>query len=320
MKSEAVAVSADSIAQARDTDILEIASRYVVLRRAAASEYCGPCPICGGADRFSINIRKNVWACRQCGVGGDPISLIMHVESIGFREAIQRLAGGLGEPTKPRGPVPTRSEAAGDQAEGIARGRGRWRAAVDPRGTIVETYLISRGLELSGDVAGEVIRFHPACPWKDDSGAILHVPVMIAAMRDIRSDEITAVSCRRLTPEGVKVGKPRMRGIALGAVVKLDVDDSVTGALHICEGVETGIAAQMFKLRPVWALGSKDAIKAFPVLAGIGSLTILVEPDAEDQVEQCARRWHQAGREVTLIRATVGKDLADVAMARRRLQ
>jgi hypothetical protein len=31
---------------------------------------CGPCPLCGGHDRFSINIRKQVFLCRGCGARG----------------------------------------------------------------------------------------------------------------------------------------------------------------------------------------------------------------------------------------------------------
>lgn len=38
--------------------------------------YAGPCPACGGNDRFSINPRRPAWNCRGCGFGGrDGISL-----------------------------------------------------------------------------------------------------------------------------------------------------------------------------------------------------------------------------------------------------
>ena len=32
-------------------------------------ERVGPCPKCGGVDRFSINTKKNLWNCRQCDSG-----------------------------------------------------------------------------------------------------------------------------------------------------------------------------------------------------------------------------------------------------------
>ncbi|UXM94304.1 hypothetical protein N5853_09310 [Bartonella sp. HY329] len=43
-------------------------------------EYAGPCPQCGGKDRFSYNIRKDVWNCRGCAKGGHgALSLAAHV-------------------------------------------------------------------------------------------------------------------------------------------------------------------------------------------------------------------------------------------------
>ncbi|WP_182417087.1 primase-helicase zinc-binding domain-containing protein [Bartonella sp. HY038] len=43
-------------------------------------EYAGPCPQCGGKDRFSYNIRKDVWNCRGCSKGGhSALSLTAHV-------------------------------------------------------------------------------------------------------------------------------------------------------------------------------------------------------------------------------------------------
>jgi hypothetical protein len=67
---------------------------------------------------------------------------------------------------------------------------------------------------------------------------------------------------------------------------------------------------------PVWALGSAGSIGAFPVLSGIGALTILAEPDQANAraVEQCGNRWSDAGREVLVVRSAVG-DLNDVVKA-----
>ncbi len=212
-------------------------------------------------------------------------------------------------------PTAARVEAADDRADDVAKALKRWNEAVDPRGTIVETYLAGRKLALTDDIAGEAIRFHPRCPWKDDDGALISVPIMIAVMRDIRTDEIVVASRRRLTPEGEKIGKPRFLGVAAGAAIKLDADEDVTNGLHICEGVETGVAGRMRNLKPIWPLGSKGAIEGFPVLGGIDCLTILAEPDAEAAVEKCARRWYEAGREVIINRSRIGKDLADAVAA-----
>ena len=53
----------------------------------------GPCPICGGTDRFSINTAKQVFNCRGCGIGGDVIKLIEHIDGVDFVTACNTLAG-----------------------------------------------------------------------------------------------------------------------------------------------------------------------------------------------------------------------------------
>jgi putative DNA primase/helicase len=198
-----------------------------------------------------------------------------------------------------------------DKMGRIHRGREMWLAALEPRGTIAEAYLNSRGLHLGADIAGAVLRFHPRCPWKEgEDKPTIFVPAMIAAVRSIASDEITAVQRTRLTPDGQKVAR-RTSGVWSGAAVKFDPDDTVSHGLHIGEGAETCMSARQLGLKPTWALGSKGQIAKFAVLGGIETLTILAEPDAEAEVRECAERWHKAGREVLIVRPIGGKDLND---------
>ena len=46
--------------KARETSILDVARRHGVLNRLkkVGDEYTGPCPLCGGTNRFAINPRK----------------------------------------------------------------------------------------------------------------------------------------------------------------------------------------------------------------------------------------------------------------------
>ncbi|MFD0466750.1 virulence-associated protein E [Microvirga aerilata] len=159
-----------------------------------------------------------------------------------------------------------------------------WEEACDPRGTIVEAYLTrskedgGRGLAYPDDVADAVLRYHPACPWKDESGTTLRVPAMVAAMRCIHTDRLKAVHRTRLTPEGRKVDR-RMLGDAKEAAIKLDPGEAVTMGLVVGEGIETCLAARQIGLRPVWALGSVGSIQTFQVLSGIDAITLLAETD-----------------------------------------
>src|SRR6516165_2769778 len=79
--------------QARAIPIMnEIVRRGVELKREG-KEFIGPCPLCGGDDRFAVNTKKEVWNCRGCGVGGDVIDLVQHLDGVEFIEACTTLAG-----------------------------------------------------------------------------------------------------------------------------------------------------------------------------------------------------------------------------------
>lgn len=69
----------------------ELARRGIKLRGGV--DRFGPCPACGGTDRFSINVKKQVWICRKCPAGGDVIALVQHLDGIGYIDAIAHLAG-----------------------------------------------------------------------------------------------------------------------------------------------------------------------------------------------------------------------------------
>jgi hypothetical protein len=78
--------------QARNIPIEdELARRGIQLR--GKTERSGPCPICGGEDRFSINTVKQVFNCRGCDKGGDVIDLVQHLDSVDFAAACTTLVG-----------------------------------------------------------------------------------------------------------------------------------------------------------------------------------------------------------------------------------
>ena len=84
--------------------------------------------------------------------------------------------------------------------------------------------------------------------------------------------------------------------------IRLSLDQDVTLGLGICEGVEDALTALQGGWSPMWAAGSAGAIAKFPVLDGIEALTIFLNDNAVGikAAEQCAMRWHGAGREVYL--------------------
>jgi phage/plasmid primase-like uncharacterized protein len=294
--------SLQEIDRARTTPIESILDAHGVRLRGHV-ERIGPCPGRGGSDRFAVNARKGLFLCRGCGARGDAIALEQFLSGVNFGTAVGTLAGGASRPSGPTSHISDAAQRASkalDSATTTNDALALWNASGDPRGTVVEKYLRRRGLELDDDVATEALRFH--------SG----ICAMIALFRDIASDEMHAVSRTFLDRDGNKIGR-KFLGPVGGCAIKLDPDDAVVGGLHIGEGVETCLAARQLGLRPAWALGSAGAIASFPVLNGIEALTILQEHDAASAraVEQCAARWHAAGREVLINEPIGGKDLND---------
>lgn len=188
-----------------------------------------------------------------------------------------------------------------ERRQGVAR--RMWDEARDPRGSIVETYLNSRGLDLSADIAGTVIRFHPACAFGEE-----RLPCMLAAIRCVRTSAIVGVHRTALDPEGRKIGR-KVFGSATAAAVMLD---PAGGELVAGEGIETTLTARQIGLGPAWSLVSTSNIGALPIIDGVQTLTVLAEIDTAPNrpsataFARVAERWQAAGRRVDRLWPPIG--------------
>jgi hypothetical protein len=81
------------IEQARNVPIEDVIARHGIKLRRSGQERIGPCPKCGGTDRFSINNAKGVFNCRGCQHGGDVIALVEFLDDVDFPKAIETLTG-----------------------------------------------------------------------------------------------------------------------------------------------------------------------------------------------------------------------------------
>ena len=307
-------MDAETIARAKAVPIeIEVERRGIRLRGKV--ELTGPCPVCGGVDRFAINTRKQIWNCRGCGRGGDVISLVEHIDGISFADAVATLVGNTSRrQAVANRPLPKTSD---DDAERTAKALAIRREARDPRGTLLEDFA-HRKLDLPEEAAGEAIRFHPACPF---GGA--RTAAMVALVRDVNTNEPKAIHRTALDTNGCKTSVDGNDRLSLGPVgggaVKITPDENVTLCLGVGEGIESTLSmrfAHEFGESPVWALLSSGEVNAFPVLEGIEALWIAVDHDAAGTTaaHTCARRWKAASREVFLIKSRhLGDDLNDTA-------
>lgn len=74
------------------TSIVELVSRYVNLTRKG-QDWWGCCPFHNEkSPSFKVNEVRKAFKCFGCGEGGDAYKFIMHMEGVGFVEAVKELA------------------------------------------------------------------------------------------------------------------------------------------------------------------------------------------------------------------------------------
>lgn len=80
-------------------DILSIAEGVTTLKKQGGAWHCGPCPRCGGHDRFYINRLDNLFKCGHaaggngCGWGGGIAQLAAYAWNCSTWDAIDTLSG-----------------------------------------------------------------------------------------------------------------------------------------------------------------------------------------------------------------------------------
>jgi hypothetical protein len=245
--------------------------------------------------------------CYGCGAHGDAINWLIQTRRISFMEAVAFLAGSSGQTRKPQTVEIVRTSAEqGKQSDSTEFARRIWCEAVEPHGTPVETYLRHRGVRLPET---DVLRFHPACPRADGK-----LPAMVGLMTDVASGQACGIHRTFLEADGSRkacVDKPKMM---LGRAGIIRLADAVSIGLGLAEGIETALTCmQVIEWGPVWAAGSANAIRNFPVLAAT-TLNIFADPDSVGlpAARECARRW-AAGAEALIHLPPEGSDWNDAA-------
>jgi phage/plasmid primase-like uncharacterized protein len=306
---------------APDVQIANVVAKLGLRLHRQDRELVGPCPRCGGRDRFAVNAAKGVWNCRWCARGGDAIDLVRHIQGCGYREALDVLGAdawnrdqwlanrALGHVLPPR-TVANDDRHALDYAGRIWDQAGRL-------GSEAAAYFERRGIAINDVPDHGGLRWHPSCPWEGGTK-----PCVVGRYT-------TAVDNK---PHGIwrrpiDGAKPKALGPTAGCVIRLWPNDAVETGLVLGEGVETTLAASTriehrgTFLQPAWAAGSAANMQSFPVLPGIDCLTLLADNDpngvGERAAQECAQRWIAAGEDVELlIPNKAGVDFNDLTIER----
>jgi hypothetical protein len=334
--------------KARDANILDVARRHGVLSRLKkiGAEYVGPCPNCGGTDRFAINPRKRgkngklgLFGCRVCREGGDAIDLERFLSGTKFRDAVKDLNG-----------APIAEE---DPGEAAKRAR-KWaflREVIEETvfglrpilGSPGETYLRDeRCIDTSLPIVRRTLETVAAVGWhpsvyfaQPDPSEPFHelhgrrLGCIVGLMTDPATGERLGPISRTYLVRSKKIGKAktlkRAENERLGVVRIADVDAG--RLLAVAEGLETAWALLEMGGVPVWSTGSDGIMRWLPVVDDVERLLIGADNDAHRPGERGASeragrmlraRWLGAGRRADLLMPPGFKtDFNDVLMQRK---
>ncbi|GGA63779.1 DUF7146 domain-containing protein [Pelagibacterium lentulum] len=250
-------------------------------------ERVGPCPVCGGTDRFSINTLKNLFNCRRCGIAGEGvIRLVMATQNVEFTRACEIITGRTADASID----PERARKLADQADADKRERERKSAQYREQarragrviweegksrpwrtGEPVFDYLALRGIDLAKlhahapDALHRVIRQHAALPWREQQGrdtVTLHTgPAMVAAIQypdghfagaHITWLDLAQPKGKMVLPKNDK-GQDRpakkMRGTHMGCAIRLHTPQNAR-RIVMGEGIESTLSVLCHAFEP----------------------------------------------------------------------
>lgn len=294
------------------------------LPEACLKDKHGPCPLCGGEDRFRFDDkdRRGTYICGQCGAG-DGFDLACKFTGRTWQDVAREIDGLVGNLT----PETPRRELTSDDHARILR---ETYAATVPvqAGDLVHRYLASRGVEEL--IYPPALRFGAAL--RDGEGGVR--PCMVAMVgvygeQDARGRQRYATMHRTfLRPDGsakADMAAPRkmMPGeMPEGACVMLS-EWTGAGTIGIAEGIETAMAASAIFGVPVWAAISSAMLTKWTPPPGSEEVAIFGDNDAkfggQAAAYSLAHRLSVKGMPVTVsIPEVTGDDWNDVLRRRAR--
>ena len=283
----------------------------------------GPCPMCGGEDRFRYDNKdqRGTYICNSCGAG-DGLKLALEFSGRPYREVCDRIDDLLGN-IKPD--TPNRAPMTDDQRREALRRIYSATKPVQP-GDLAHVYLTGRGVDEV--IYPEALRFGPAVP--DGEGGVR--PCLVA-MVGVHGDMMPNGAQRYVTmhrtflkPDGsgkAEMQSPRklMPGeVPEGACVMLS--RFTGGALGIAEGIETAMSASGLYGLPVWAAINSTMLAKWTPPEGCDEVAIFGDNDAkfggQSAAFSLAHRLAVKGLTVTVnIPSQPGEDFNDIFLARK---
>lgn len=232
----------------------------------------GPCPMCGGKDRYRWDDKNGdgTYYCNSCGAG-DGWLLAQKLTGESASAVAKKIFNMVGGITK-ADPKPV------DNLERNRQRLNRIMQGCDVEAEIsaVRLYLRNRGLPMANGIF-----FHPALPYYQDGAELAKFPAMITKF--YQGDKAVTIHATYLTPDGKKANVlapkkifPKCGELA-GSAIRLT---QVYPEMGIAEGIETALAVMKIFNMPCWASGTAGLLEKFNPPKEIKHLHIYADNDS----------------------------------------
>lgn len=273
----------------------------------------GPCPACGGSDRFRFDNKngRGDWICNQCGAG-DGFKLLMGAFGLRFPDARRKVLelAGITEASDVRmDPRPVVEEEIAKPTRRVLQLIRETCAIEDCEP--VRRYMKSRALWPLPE--RHSLRAHTSVEYWNDRVRIGRYPALVAVVRDMCGEVVTA-HVTYLDPEGRKLEgfEPRkilssMKGRE-GCAVPLMPHGETLG---IAEGIETALSAAIMHEVPTWAALNTALLAKFEPPQNVKKLIIFADRDIAGLDAAAKLMERLQGRVKMEIRTPKSKDWND---------
>lgn len=293
----------------------------------------GPCPCCGGKDRFSFKIEPDGNAnfyCRHHG-SGDGFQLLADCFGWDFHRVateIRDIFGGNKQRELPKPPVIVQDNPQDDEKKRLSMRKAWVGSKAVVANDCVDWYLRNRGLILP--VVPKVLRSHTHMNYYHVEKTLDKLGTyqcMLALVQDVEGKPISlhrtylqnGRKAKILSRSGEVLDVRKAMARLEGGAIRLF--EPVDGMIAIAEGIETSLAVHLRTGLPVWSAISAPNMQKMELPAAIRKVIIYGDNDlpdekgrraGQDAANKLYERLIKEGREVDIrIPKKPGTDFLD---------
>lgn len=299
--------------------------------------HIGPCPFCGGTDRFNVKATEggDLWVCRQCGDGKyhDVIDFLMRRDGRPFSEIVGNSAAGIRttilRPTPTPAAVPDLATPPGDDWQtpaliAAAECANFLQKSGDPAAAKAMAYIRDNRHLIDATLQDHMIGFNPAWRTIGDGGRLapgITIPCMVDGQLWYLNVRTTATARATAVAHGKKLGKYHaLTGSKLGALFNADRLIK-SRAVFVVEGEFDAMVLSQYTEAVVVTMGSAGSLPSNTwarYFAAARDIMLLLDDDEAGRA--ALARWQKKIPRARAVQLPDGsKDVSDFRRGRGNL-